>query len=71
MDSANIPSIFDEFGNFNWFLTATPTSIFYKSCRRYVNKIFGYNQHLLQYFIVKNKDEYVDTSVVLPKPMFL
>jgi hypothetical protein len=68
MDSANIPSIFDEFGNFNWFLTATPTSIFYKSCRRYVNKIFGYNQHLLNYFIIKNKDEYVDQSIVLPKP---
>lgn len=68
MDSACIPTMFDEFGNFNWFLTATPTSIFYKSCRRYVNKIFGYNKHLLQYFIVKNKDEYVDMSVVLPKP---
>ena len=68
MDSANIPAIFNEFGCFNWFLTATPTSIFYKSCRRYVNKIFGYNKNLLQYFIVKNKDEYVDKSVVLPKP---
>ena len=68
MDSASIPSMFNEFGCFNWFLTATPTSIFYKSCRRYVNKIFGYNQNLLQYFIVKNNDEYVDKSVVLPKP---
>jgi hypothetical protein len=68
MDSASIPTMFDEFGNFNWFLTATPTSIFYKSCRRYVNKIFGNHQHLLQYFIIKNKDEYVDKSVVLPKP---
>jgi len=68
MDSANIPAMFDEYGNFNWFLTATPTSIFYKSCRRYVNKIFGYNQHLLPYFTVKNKDEYVDQSIVLPQP---
>ena len=68
MDSASVPSMFDEFGCFNWFLTATPTSIFYKSCRRYVNKIFGYNQHLLQYFIVKNKDDYVDKSIILPKP---
>ena len=68
MDSANIPTLFDEFGNFNWFVTATPTSIFYKSCRRYVNKIFGYNHHLLQYFIVKNKQEYIDSSIVLPRP---
>jgi len=68
MDSINIPTMFDEYGNFNWFLTATPTSIFYKSCRRYVNKIFGYNQNLLDYFIVRNKDSYVDTSIVLPKP---
>lgn len=69
MDSANIPSTFNEYGNFNWFLTATPTSIFYKSCRGYVNRIFGYNQYLLDYFIVKNNDEYVDKSVVLPKPI--
>ena len=69
MDSAQIPSMFDEYGNFNWFLTATPTAIFYKSsCRRYVNKIFGYNQHLLNYFVVKNKEEYVDSSIILPKP---
>lgn len=68
MDSAQIPSMFDEYGNFNWFLTATPTAIFYKSCRRYVNKIFGYNQHLLNYFIVKNSEAYVDSSIILPKP---
>jgi len=68
MDSVTIPVTFDEFGNFNWFLTATPQSIFYKSCRRYVNKIFGYNQNLLDYFIIRNKDEFVDKSIILPKP---
>lgn len=68
MDSITIPNTFDEFGNFNWFVTATPTAIFYKSCRRYVDKIFGYNTQLLNYFIVKNKDEYVNASMLLPKP---
>ncbi len=68
MDSASIPNTFNEFGNFNWFLTATPQSIFYKSCRRYVNKIFGNHQDLLNYFIVKNKNEYIDMSIILPKP---
>ena len=68
MDSVGIPTMFDEFGNFNWFLTATPTAIFYKSCRRYVNKIFGNSQNLLQYFTVKNKDEFVNSSMVLPRP---
>lgn len=68
MDSANIPSTFDEFGNFNWFLTATPTAIFYKSCRKYVNRIFGHSQNILEYFVVKNTDDYVDKSIVLPKP---
>lgn len=68
MDSANVPLSFDEFGNFNWFVTATPTAIFYKSCRRYIGKIFGRERALLDYFIVKNKDEYVDQSVVLPTP---
>lgn len=68
MDSANIPTSFDEYGNFNWFVTATPTAIFHKSCRRYVNKIFGYNQNLLDYFVIKNKDEFVDKSMVLPQP---
>jgi hypothetical protein len=68
MDSANIPPMFDEIGNFNWFLTATPTAIFTKSCRRYVNKIFGYHHALLPYFTVKNTNEYVDKSIILPKP---
>ncbi|QGR54143.1 helicase [Moumouvirus maliensis] len=68
MDSTTIPPFFDEFGNFNWFLTATPTAIFGVSCRRYVNKIFGHYQHLLNYFVIKNKDEYVDKSMILPKP---
>ncbi|AGD92654.1 putative helicase [Megavirus lba] len=68
MDTCKVPATFDEFGNFNWFLTATPTSIFGKSCRRYVNKIFGHYQHLLNYFEVKNKQEYVQKSMVLPKP---
>ena len=68
MDSANIPANFNEFGNFNWFLTATPTSIFYKSCRRYTNKIFGEYKDLIDYFIIKNNDNYVDLSIELPKP---
>ncbi|AAV50855.1 putative helicase [Acanthamoeba castellanii mimivirus] len=68
MDSSAVPSIFDEYGNFNWFLTATPSAIFNRSCRRYVNKIFGQRQNLLNYFVVKNKEEYVDKSMILPKP---
>lgn len=68
MDTINIPTTFDEYGNFNWFLTATPTSIFYKSCKRYVNKIFGYYTDLLQYFVVKNTDEYINKSILLPSP---
>ncbi|CAH6421634.1 NAD-dependent DNA ligase [uncultured virus] len=68
MDSANIPPTFSEFGNFHWFLTATPTAIFQRSCRRYVNRIFGHYNHLLPYFTVRNTDAFVDKSVVLPKP---
>lgn len=68
MDSVMIPATFNEYGNFNWFLTATPTAIFYNSGRRYVNKIFGYTPQLLNYFTVKNKNEYVDKSMVLPAP---
>ena len=68
MDSAGLQATFSEFGNFNWFLTATPTNMFYKSCRRYVNKIFGTHTFMLNYFIVKNKDSYVNKSVILPSP---
>uniref|UniRef100_A0A6C0LQW1 RING-type domain-containing protein n=1 Tax=viral metagenome TaxID=1070528 RepID=A0A6C0LQW1_9ZZZZ len=68
MDTIPIPIAFDEFGNFNWFITATPTSILNKSCKRYVNKIFGTYGKLLNYFVVKNEDQYVDQSIVLPKP---
>lgn len=68
MDSVMIPMTFNEYGNFNWFLTATPTGIFYNSARRYVNKIFGHQPQILKYFTVKNKDEYVDKSMILPSP---
>lgn len=66
MDSISIPQIFDEYGNFNWFVTATPRSIFYKSCRRYVHKIFGHSPPLLDYFVIKNKEEYVNQSMLVP-----
>jgi SNF2 family DNA or RNA helicase len=69
MDSAKLPTDFNEFGNFNWFLTATPTGIFNKSSRSYATKIFkSSGQSLLTYFTVKNTEDYVNASVVLPKP---
>uniref|UniRef100_A0A6C0CC56 RING-type domain-containing protein n=1 Tax=viral metagenome TaxID=1070528 RepID=A0A6C0CC56_9ZZZZ len=68
MDSIKIPVAFNESGNFNWFLTATPTTLFNISTRHCVVKIFGNNPGLLPYFTVKNKNEYVDKSIVLPQP---
>jgi len=68
MDSIKIPPTFNESGNFNWFLTATPTTLFNISTRHYVVKIFGNNPGLLPYFTVKNKNEYVDRSIILPEP---
>lgn len=68
MDSIKFPRVFNEYGNFNWFMTATPTSIFSKSCRFYVNRIFGHNSNLIDFFIVKNKDKYVEKSIILPPP---
>lgn len=66
MDSIKIPSTFNEYGNFNWYLTATPTSINGQG-RKYVSKIFD-NENLLNYLTIKNSDAYVDKSVVLPRP---
>ena len=68
MDSIKIPPNFSENGNFNWFLTATPSTLFNISTRSHVVKIFGNNPGLLPYFTVKNKNEYVDKSIVLPDP---
>jgi len=68
MDSANIPPIFNEIGNFNWFITATPTGIFTRSCRKYISKTFGRHYNLIEYFTVKNVDNYVDKSITLPDP---
>ena len=68
MDSAHIPQYFSEYGVFNWFITATPEAIFKKSCKSYVNKIFGHNKFLIKYFTVKNNNTYVDQSLVLPPP---
>ena len=68
MDSVNIPQCFNETGIFNWFMTATPKGIFNHSCRRYVYKLFGRHDQLLEYFTIKNKDSFVDQSIVLPTP---
>lgn len=69
MDSISIPVRFNEYGNFNWFLTATPTSIFNRGNNRYVSKIFGHSRGLLSYFTVKNKDEFIDECIHLPQAM--
>lgn len=69
MDTAKVPSIFNEYGNFNWFITATPSSIFNHGCARYVNSIFGNTRNCIRYITVKNSDLYISTCLKLPEPL--
>jgi len=68
LDSIAIPGYFNEIGNFNWFITATPKNIFNYRCSRYSTRFFGDNRDLVKYFCVKNEDSYVDSSIQLPNP---
>lgn len=68
MDTIHIPNVFFEHGNFQWFITATPMSIFTRSCKKYVGSIFGNYYDLLPYFTVRNNNSYIDQSIVLPQP---
>jgi hypothetical protein len=67
MDSIKLPVNFNELGNFNWFVTATPTGI-HNGGRKYVSRLFGEERELLKHFFVKNNDEYVDKSMTMPAP---
>ena len=82
MDKIRLPLSFRERGNFNWFVSATPKSfgggkdsfipqIFYdlKTCggSRYLYR-YGFDSSMLDYLTVKNINEYIDKSMVLPKP---
>jgi hypothetical protein len=76
MDTISLPKNFNEFGNFNWFITATPKRVY--TNRHYVGKIFGQQGvktergttqlDLADFFSVKNLDLFVDQSTALPNP---
>jgi hypothetical protein len=66
-DSIKLPKKINISSNFLWLVTGTPSGILYAN-RPYLNDIFNKNKSwILDYITVKNKKEYIDASIVLPK----
>lgn len=64
--SIKLPVDIDFKCNFMWFITATPTGIKYVR-RNYIRTLVSHiPNHTINNIIVKNNDEFVDTSMNLP-----
>lgn len=66
MDTIHLPVDFAEYGNFNWFVTATPRAVFNRH-RRYVSSIFGNLQWIIDYFMIKCDEHFISTSMGVPE----
>ena len=72
--SLSLPASVKLRSNFTWFITSS-----YTDMREHRNKGFvydtitsyyGVDKTIRDYIVIKNKDEYVDSSLQLPKPIF-
>lgn len=68
MDTISLPMNFSEYGNFNWFVSATSSSVL-KRHKKYISNIFGHNPWILEYFQIKSDDEFVRESMGIPEPI--
>lgn len=67
-DTIKFPAQVEINGIFTWFVTATPNGLRYNK-RPYFAKIFKeIIPWVFDYLIVKNNNEYVEQSILLPKP---
>ena len=65
IDTIALPKIFNETGNFSWFVSATPEN--YTKSYRYFNNILGeHSRNMIQFLSVRNNDDYVNKSITLP-----
>ncbi len=68
MDTISLPMNFAEYGNFNWFVSATSTSVLQRH-KKYISNIFGHNPWILEYFQIKSDEEFIRSSMGIPEPI--
>ena len=66
--SISLPTIFNEKGSFNWYITATPEAIRRNTSYRYLASVYGSGAMVIPNFYIKNTDEYIKRSIILPAP---
>jgi len=70
-DTIKLSKLMEECLNFNflWLITGTPSGL--NNCRRgpFYKEIFETSRHFdIKHLIIKNDDEYIESSIVLPDP---
>jgi len=70
-DTIKLCKLMEECLNFNflWLITGTPSGL--NNCRRgpFYKEIFETSRHFdIKHLIIKNDDEYIESSIVLPDP---
>jgi hypothetical protein len=69
IDSIPLPRNINIKFNFLWLITGTPSGISKKGKNSLLGDLFErYNENYSKYFVIKNKDDYIDSSIKLPHP---
>lgn len=67
-DTIKLPRDMNCQFNFLWFITGTPSGLFYNN-KSFINKIFKENTlNVNSNFVIKNDDNFIDKSIILPHP---
>lgn len=67
-DTIQLPKDFECYFNFMWLITGTPTGLLNKKRLCYGKLFFEDKININEYIILKNNDDYIDQSIVLPHP---
>jgi hypothetical protein len=69
IDSIPLPRDINIKFNFLWLITGTPSGIAKKGRNSLLGDLFQRNnENYSKYFVIKNKDDYIDSSIKLPHP---
>jgi hypothetical protein len=67
-DTIRLPKDMNCQFNFLWLITGTPNRLFYTN-KNFIGKIFNIDAlNINSYFVIKNDDNYIDQSIILPPP---
>ena len=69
IDTIPLPRDINMKFNFLWLITGTPSGIVKKGRNSLLGDLFERNnENYSKYFVIKNKDDYIDSSIKLPHP---